>query len=190
MKFYLKNLTDVKNIKKLVEIFEGKNLIFSLIQNSRELEVDFDVSDIIIYDNSDIMVNTISIEDSIIEINENIDIIPSSYRQKTSEYDFNNISKDLILENYDNIFFIFDENINYTNFPELIYIIDEDSKLTTEKRYILTKILNVDSSKYKVYGYLVNEKFDELKNNLVKNKFLLSNKKSILEKIKGIFKND
>lgn len=117
-KIYINYSGNLDEIAKIISAVEGKNLIFSLIQENRKLEEYYGIIDDVIYDNQDYLTEIMTIEDIAIEINDNLDIIPSSYKIKKNSIDFNNVLKDIENLDYNNIFFIFDEKLNIENKPK------------------------------------------------------------------------
>lgn len=189
MKIYLDlKINELQQIKNLIDLFDGRKIIVSLIQNSRKLESILDVSDFIIYDNSDIMVKIISSEDAVIEVDENLDLIPSSYKKKTDKFDYNILSIDFI-DDYDFAFILFDENIEYINKPKTIIVKEDASNISEKNQYILLKKEKINYEKYNIVGYLQTQHLQELKDNIQNNKKIEKVNKSFFEKIKGIFKN-
>ncbi len=179
-----------KYLPNLINNMEGKNLILSLIQENRDLEMYFDIIDEIIYDNSDYLNNIVDLEQVSIEIDDNIDIVPSSYKMKVKEYDFNSILNDIESVDYDNILILIDDKLDISNLPneEIIYSSDLDNIIENEKLIITDNNRVYDNNK--IYGYL-NDNESDLKiliDNLQNNTLLNPQKKSFIQRIKGIFK--
>ena len=133
-----------KNYDRLISLIEDcneKKLIVSLLQETRELEKRLGVENEIIFDNSDVMMETIDFEDAIIEINENTDILPSSYRKKCDEYDFNEIKANFNGE-YEHIFVIFDDKISYKNKPNTMIIKDTNNN-SKKSNSLIKRILEI-----------------------------------------------
>ena len=179
-----------KYLPNLMNNMEGKNLILSLIQENRDLEMYFDIIDEIIYDNSDYLNNIVDLEQVSIEIDDNIDIVPSSYKMKVKEYDFNSILNDIESVDYDNILILIDDKLDISNLPneEIIYSSDLDNIIENKKLIITDNNRVYDNNK--IYGYL-NDNESDLKiliDNLQNNTLLNPQKKSFIQRIKGIFK--
>lgn len=137
-KIYINYSGNLDEIAKIISAVEGKNLIFSLIQENRKLEEYYGIIDDVIYDNQDYLTEIMTIEDIAIEINDNLDIIPSSYKIKKNSIDFNNVLKDIENLDYNNIFFIFDEKLNIENKPKFQEEKNEEKK--HEKKSFFKKL--------------------------------------------------
>lgn len=117
MKYILSLEKESDNIKLLPEVFkkfEGRSLLISFIQESRKLEEVFDVEDFIIYDASDFLLGIADFDKVVTEIDDYMDIVPSTYKKKIEEidieaFDFEDLSK------YNNIFIILDRQTKYKN---------------------------------------------------------------------------
>lgn len=130
------NLNDnIEEIIKQINSITGNNLVLSFIQENRKLEEIYGLSNEVIYDNQDYMTGIMSFGDISIEVNDNLDIIPSSYKIKKNTMDFNQVLKDIDKLNYDNVFIIFDDKLEIENKPEIKV---EDKKV--EKKSFLKKL--------------------------------------------------
>lgn len=185
------------NFTKFLRLINEEILVLSFIQESRKLEDVLDVSDLIIYDNSDFLNNTIDLEDSFIEVDENIELLPSSYKMKVNNLDYKIIEDKLIKEEYNRfkyVFILFDNKLDIFNEPDYIYIFDKlDGK--KETLYKDLGIISLDKSDVnidsKIIGFLTDENDDLeiLLDNLINNNFIeVKETESIIEKIKNIFR--
>lgn len=130
------NLNDnIEEIIKQINSTTGNNLVLSFIQENRKLEEIYGLLNEVIYDNQDYMTGIMSFRDISIEVNDNLDIIPSSYKIKKNTMDFNQVLKDIDELNYDNVFIIFDDKLEIENKPEIKV---EDKKV--EKKSFLKKL--------------------------------------------------
>lgn len=174
----------IGNIPRLIEKFNGKKLIISLIQESRELESLYDIDEYIIYDNSDVLTGIISLEDAIINVEDNLDLLPSSYKKKV---DFINheIFENEIFKDYDYVFFLLDDIINHDLNNETIPICDSPK---ANKNNIICSKFEVKLVQHnKIYGFLNDNENDlvQLHENLENDKILDYNDFSFFQKIKG-----
>lgn len=102
-----------KNLAEYFSKYSAKTLIVSLIQENRDLENALGVADSIIYDNQDYLSGIIDLEEVIINVNENLDLIPSSYKIKKNELDFNDFSRKIEELEYDNFIYIFSDHADF-----------------------------------------------------------------------------
>lgn len=177
----------IRYIPKIIEKFDGKKLIISLIQQSRELERSYEIEEYVIYDNSDVLAGIISLEDAIINIDDNIDILPSSYKKKKDIVD-NEIFENEIYNDYDYVFFLLDQFLNYNLNNEIIDISDYPKP---DKKNVVCSKFNVKAVKdNKIYGFLNDNENDlnQLYENLVNNKLLDYNEFSFFQKLLGFLK--
>lgn len=137
-KIYLNIVNNIEMIPDYINNYKGKILIFSLIQENRNLENLFDIQDDIIYDNQDYFNNIIELENLIYEIDDKIHIVPSSYKMKISNYDFSKIINDISKLDYEYVIFLYDEKIKFENMP-LFEKINEK----INKKSFIQKILGV-----------------------------------------------
>lgn len=178
--FKMQDLSKMKELIKLIRKFEGKSLIISFIQENRELEKELGILNEIIYDNSDYLSGTISLEYGIIEVDENLEILPSSYKQKKDEMDFSVIKEEISTFEYDNVFILIDDKLKILNLDETIIITEKDSS---------DKIISTNTSNKsdKIIGYLIDSELDNLKKNLLEGSLIVK-KKGLLQKIKRLLK--
>lgn len=177
----------IEYIPKLIEKFDGRKLIVSLIQESRMLERSYEIEEYVIYDNSDVLAGIISLEDAIISVDDNIDILPSSYKKKKDTVD-NGIFENEIFEDYDYVFFLLDQLLDYNLNNETIAICEYPEQ---DKYNIICSKFNFKIiQNYKIYGFLNDNKDDlnQLYENLDNNKLLDYNQFSFFEKLKGLLK--
>lgn len=99
----------VKDIKETQE----KTLIISLIQENRKLEEFFEVLDYVIYDNQDYISEIIDLDGALLQVNDYIDLLPSSYKIKTESVDLDQIASDIEKLEYQNVFYIIDSRSTY-----------------------------------------------------------------------------
>lgn len=174
-------------VPKLIEKFDGKRLIISLIQQSRELERSYEIEEYVIYDNSDVLSGIISLEDAIINIDDNIDILPSSYKKKKDTVD-NEIFENEIYNDYDYVFFLLDQFLNYDLNNEIIAICDHPKP---DKNNIVCSKFDVKIVQdYKIYGFLNDNENDlnQVYENLENNKLLDYNEFSFFQKLMRFLK--
>lgn len=113
---------------------DSKVLIINM-ENSRNLEIEFELEDFIIYDNLDYFKGVCDLDQSLQEINENLFLMPSAF--KTDKYemkkdDFQNIDK---IESFDYIILNGEEiNEDIDNMDIILDYIDEN--LNREYFYI------------------------------------------------------
>lgn len=189
-KFYFNvDTINLSYVSNLISNFEGKKLIISLVQENRNLESHLDVIDDIIYDNSDYLSGTLTLEEAIIEVKEDIDLLPSSYKQKVDKVDFNDFDLEF-LNNYNYIFYILDGKLIYENIKEYQVTISNRDLNNEDLNYVFIGDFSKSLvKKYKVYGF-INDNKENLNitvNNLVNNEFIEYKKRGILDRIKGLF---
>lgn len=181
----------IKRFPEILKSVSGKSLIISLIQENRELEDALDVLDMIIYDNSDYISNMIDFDKAILELDDENYLLPSSYKMKNTDFDFELLNKDkesFLDEEIKNIFILFDYNLKIDNKPDTIKIVDENSEeannvIIIGKNYSIDKFSNIR-------GFLNDDEddFNELIENIINDNYIIKKeKKGILEKIKGLF---
>lgn len=174
-------------LPKLIEKFDGNKLILSLIQENRQLEKLYEIEEYVIYDNSDVLSNIISLEDAIIGIDDSTDILPSSYKKKKDS-----VSKELfeneIYKDYDYVFFLLDQNLNYELNNEIIAVCPKPEN--GYKNIVCSKFDAKIVRDNKIYGFLNdNEKdLNHLYENLENNKLLDYNKFTFFQKLKELLK--
>lgn len=109
----------IDKFPEILNKFSGKTLILSLIQEDRSLEKKLKISDEIIFDNSDYINSTVGFAKAVMEIDDEIEILPSSYKMKETSVDFNRFIEELENEEYENIIVLFDNKLDIQNKPEL-----------------------------------------------------------------------
>lgn len=186
-RYYLKiEKESIKYLPRLFDKFQGRKLILSLIQENRQLEYVYDIAEYIIYDNSDVLSGIIDLEDAIIDIDDDIDLLPSSYKSKVLDIDLESFV-DGISNDYDYILIVLDDNLNYEKPNELIYV--TNSPKNGENNIICSKT-NIKLIKdNNIYGFL-NDNEDDINNlysNLESDKFMNYNDFSFFERLKGHF---
>lgn len=102
-----------KNLAEYFSKYSAKTLIVSLIQENRDLEDALGIADSIIYDNQDYLSEIIDLEDVVINVNENLDLIPSSYKIKKNKLDFDNFSRKIEELEYQNFIYIFSDHAGF-----------------------------------------------------------------------------
>lgn len=181
----------IKRFPEILKSVSGKSLIISLIQENRELEDALDVLDMIIYDNSDYISNIIDFDKAVLELDDENYLLPSSYKMKNTDFDFELLNKDIesfLDEEIKNIFILFDNNLKIDNKPDTIKIVDENSE-ESNNVIIIGKNHNIDKFS-NIRGFLNDDKddFNELIENIINDNYIIKkDKKGILEKIKGLF---
>ncbi|EHR34690.1 hypothetical protein [Helcococcus kunzii] len=181
----------IKRFPEILKSVSGKSLIISLIQENRELEDALDVLDMIIYDNSDYISNIIDFDKAILELDDENYLLPSSYKMKNTDFDFELLNKDIesfLDEEIKNIFILFDDNLKIDNKPDTIKIVDENSE-EANNVIIIGKNHNIDKFS-NIRGFLNDDEddFNELIENIINDNYIIKKeKKGILEKIKGLF---
>ncbi|QUY64599.1 hypothetical protein GUI37_03400 [Helcococcus kunzii] len=181
----------IKRFPEILKSVSGKSLIISLIQENRELEDVLDVLDMIIYDNSDYISNIIDFDKAILELDDENYLLPSSYKMKNTDFDFELLNKDIesfLDEEIKNIFILFDDNLKIDNKPDTIKIVDENSE-EANNVIIIGKNHNIDKFS-NIRGFLNDDEddFNELIENIINDNYIIKKeKKGILEKIKGLF---
>lgn len=140
----------LENITDLLNQLTSSTLIVSLIQENRKLEDKLGIADYVIYDNQDYISRVLTLEDAVIEVDDNIDILASSYKIKVNDFDFNILSNDLNVLEYDNVIVLFDDKLNVENKPQYSVLSDiKEAKL--DKNY---DNLNEDKKNNKDQGLL------------------------------------
>ena len=109
----------IEKFPEILNKFSGKTLILSLIQEDRSLEKKLNISDEIIFDNSDYINSTVGFAKAVMEIDDEIEILPSSYKMKQTSVDFSRFIEELENEEYENIIVLFDDKLEIQNKPEL-----------------------------------------------------------------------
>lgn len=195
MKKYYININQYKFlIDKFPEIlkkFSGKTLILSLIQEDRSLEKKLKISDEIIYDNSDYINGTVGFTKAIMEIDENIEILPSSYKMKETSVDFNKILDEIDGEEYENLIVLFDDKM----------VIENMMKSSNEEIKKLFSGLDIEDFIHEeinreeiIEKEIMDENIEKIEEkqeiNNMDNKKILVKKVSIFEKIKRLFRKN
>lgn len=185
------NIDFIKKFPEILKSFSGKFLLISLIQENRTLEDELDVSDIIIYDSSDYISGIVDLEKSLLELDDENYLLPSSYKIKEKIFDFEKLINDLEkveFEELDNLFVLFDNNLEIENKPKTIKVVCENSD--EAENVIVMGDNNIREKFNNIVGYINDDEkdFNEFIDNIINSKFIIKNtKKGFLEKIKGIF---
>lgn len=185
------NIDFIKKFPEILKSFSGKFLLISLIQENRTLEDELDVSDIIIYDSSDYISGIVDLEKSLLELDDENYLLPSSYKIKEKIFDFEKLINDLEkveFEQLDNLFILFDNNLEIENKPKTIKVVCEN--LDEAENVIVMGDNNIGKKFNNIVGYINDDEkdFNEFIDNIINSKFIIKNtKKGFLEKIKGIF---
>ena len=185
------NINFIKKFPEILKSFSGKFLLISLIQENRTLEDELDVSDIIIYDSSDYISGIVDLEKSLLELDDENYLLPSSYKIKEKIFDFEKLINDLEkveFEQLDNLFILFDNNLEIENKPKTIKVVCEN--LDEAENVIVMGDNNIGKKFNNIVGYINDDEkdFNEFIDNIINSKFIIKNtKKGFLEKIKGIF---
>lgn len=195
MKKYYININQYKFlIDKFPEIlkkFSGKTLILSLIQEDRSLEKKLKISDEIIYDNSDYINGTVGFTKAIMEIDENLEILPSSYKMKKTSVDFNKILDEIDGEEYENLIVLFDDKM----------VIENMMKSSNEEIKKLFSGLDIEDFIHEeinreeiIEKEIMDENIEKIEEkqeiNNMDNKEIAEKKVSIFEKIKRLFRKN
>ena len=111
------------------------------MEKDRELEMLFEVEDYIIYDNLDYFSEVSDLEQSVTEIEDNLDILPSAFKLEKYEMQEEDYKKITLIENYDYIIVNTEvENIKYIENIEVIT--DELLEYKQDKMYFINNRLS------------------------------------------------
>lgn len=158
---------------------EGRNLIIDTVVGQRKLPIKYHIEDQIVYDFYDYLKGDINLYKAIIEINDNLDFVPSSYIEGKDNFDqeiLDNLSKEF--EEYDYVLLNSNDYFNEFKFDNTDNIIVGEDGLEGNNYFITDKKI---SSRIYTKSNLDYQKAFELYKN--KEEF----KPSFVQKIKELF---
>lgn len=197
MKKYFININQyeflIDKFPEILKKFSGKTLILSFIQEDRSLEKKLKISDEIIYDNSDYINGTVGFAKAIMDIDGNIEILPSSYKMKQTSFDFNKILEELDEDEYEILVVLFDDKMEIKNVPDLsskeeLKEIFDEFNIEESSQENVKEIDNKENHNEEENEIKEDDKDEtitqEIKEEIIKEKI------SIFEKIKRLFRKN
>lgn len=184
---------------------DKKMLIIDLNHENRELEIAMQVEDFVVFDVLDYLSGMTDFNQSVLEVNDNIDIMPSAYREDkyiAENKDYDKLNKEISDREYDYI--LIESNLdklkNLTEMVDTLIYIDNGSanynlsmfdEIKGDKFYIFNEIerekissferKDIDEKNFKFIGkILYNEKYER---EMDKGNFIIN------ENLKEIFSN-